>query len=206
MAHDDAGTAATGQSPPGRGAAVSEATGVDAAAEFEYFFRTYHRDLSRVAYALTGSHAEADDVVADALTSAWRHWERVRAAEHTLAYVRRSVVNLAASRVRRKVHERRGSALLGPLTAWLHTGPDVVSRVDLQAAILALPPRRRACVVLRHVAGLSTTEVAETLGISEGAVKSQTWKALAQLRDTLGDAHSGAAGHWSAEPGGRRST
>lgn len=185
---------------------MSEATDAGAAAEFEQFFRTYHRDLSRVAYALTGSHAEADDVVADALTSAWRHWERVRTAEHSLAYVRRSVVNIAASRVRRRVHERRGSALLGPLTRWWSTGPDVVARVDLQAAIRALPPRRRACVVLRHVGGLSTTEVAQTLGISEGAVKSQTWKALAQLRTSLGEAHSGAAGPWVVEPDGRRST
>lgn len=162
----------------------------DEHAEFEYFFRTYHRDLSRVAYALTGDHAEADDVVADALASAWTHWGRVRAAGHTLAYVRGSVVKLAATRVRRRVSERRGSALLGPLTAWRHSGPDVPARVDLQAAILALPEGRRACVVLRHVAGLSTLEVAESLGISEGAVKSQTWKGLDQLRRALGEAHS----------------
>lgn len=206
MARDDGGATTQSGSSAYRNAAVSEAPEANPAAEFEYFFKTYHRDLSRVAYALTGSHAEADDVVADAFASAWRHWERVRAAEHTLAYVRRSVVNLAASRIRKKVHERRGSALLGPLTSWLHHGPDVVARVDLQVAVLALPPRRRACVVLRHVAGLSTTEVAETLGISEGAVKSQTWKALEQLRKTLGDAHAESQGLWSGDQEGRRQT
>lgn len=168
-----------------------------ATAEFEYFFRTYHRELARVAFALTGDHAEADDVVADALASAWRHWERVRTADHTLAYVRRSVVNLAASRVRRKVTERRGSTLLAPLTSWLHTGPDVDARLDLAAALLALPEGRRACVVLRHVADLSTAEVAEALGISEGAVKSQTFKGLKQLRATLGAAHDPGVIDWS---------
>jgi RNA polymerase sigma-70 factor (sigma-E family) len=171
-----------------------------AAAEFESFFRAHHRDLARVAYALTGDHTEADDVVADALTAAWSRWDRVSAADHPLAYVRGSVVKLAASRVRRRVSERRRWALLGPLPVWRHwaagvepdVGPRVVARVDLRAAVLALPERRRACVVLRHVAGLSTVEVAETLGISEGAVKSQTWKGLAQLRRVLGDAHAPA--------------
>ena len=179
MAPDDAGTAAV---------------------EFEAFFRAHHRELARVAYVLTGSHAEADDVVADALASAWRHWPRVRDADSPSAYVRRAVVNIAASRVRRRVHERRGSALLGPLVGRLHHGPDVDARVDLQQAVLALPPRRRACVVLRHVVGLSTTEVAQTLGISEGAVKSQLWKGLDQLRRELGEAH-GTGGALGAEGG-----
>lgn len=171
-----------------------------AAAEFEAFFRAHHRDLARVAYALTGSHPEADDVVADALASAWRHWSRVKAADSPSAYVRRAVVNIAASRVRRHVNERRGSALLAPLVTWMHSGPDVDARVDLQQAVLQLPPRRRACVVLRHVVGLSTTEVAQTLGITEGAVKSQLWKGLDQLRRELGDAH-GTGGQLEAEGG-----
>lgn len=187
--------------PGGRAVARDDAD--SAAAEFEAFFRAHHRDLSRVAYALTGSHAEADDVVADALASAWRHWPRVRAADSPSAYVRRAVVNLAASRVRRRIHERRGSALLGPLTAWLHHGPDVDARVDLQHAVLALPPRRRACVVLRHVVGLSTAEVAQTLDITEGAVKSQLWKGLDQLRRDLGRAHAEAAGGTFETEGGQ---
>jgi len=179
-----------GRAVQSRVAPTDDTPTADEHAEFEHFFRTYHRDLSRVAYALTGDHAEADDVVADALASAWKHWGRVRAAGHTLAYVRGSVVKLAATRVRRRVSERRGSALLGPLMAWRHSGPDIPARVDLRTAILALPEGRRACVVLRHVAGLSTLEVADALGISEGAVKSQTWKGLEQLRHALGDAHA----------------
>lgn len=153
--------------------------------QFEEFFNAHHRELARLAFTLTGDHAEADDVAAEALASAWHRWDRVTAADHPLAYVRRSVVNISVSRVRRQVRERRGRMLLNPLTRTDHLGPDVGLRLDLERAVLALPPRRRACVVLRHVFDLPAEEVARTLGISEGAVKSQTSKGLSQLRALL---------------------
>jgi RNA polymerase sigma-70 factor (sigma-E family) len=154
--------------------------------EFDAFFRAHHNGLSRLAYILTGNHADADDIAADALASAWQRWDHVMAADHPIAYVRRTVVNMAASRMRRLAGERKRSMLLGPLSQRFQQLPDVGQNLDLQAAILTLPPRRRACVVLRHVYGLPTLEVAETLGISEGAVKSQTSKGLDQLRRLLG--------------------
>lgn len=166
--------------------------------EFEEFFNAHHRELARLAYTLSGDHAEADDIAAEALASAWQRWDRVTAADHPLAYVRRSVVNISVSRVRRQVRERRGRLLLHPLARTDHLGPDVGLRLDLERAVLALPPRRRACVVLRHVFDLSAEEVARTLGISEGAVKSQTSKGLVQLRGLLdraaGDGTDGAGG------------
>ncbi len=111
----------------------------------------------------------------------------MQSTDHPLAYVRRIVVNLSADRIRRVVRERQGTALLGPMTRWFHHGPDIGAAVDLQTAVLALPPGRRACVVLRHVLDLSEEEVSRTLGISLGTVKSQTSKGLTQLRKTLTD-------------------
>lgn len=182
--------AATGPGPAGAGPATgrdvrgSDSRAAQARAAFELFFERHHQDLSRLALSLTGDRTEADDVAADALVEAWRAWDRVSAADHPLAYVRRIVVNLAADRVRRAVRDRRGRRLLGPLRAWVHT-PDPGPGLDLQAAILLLPPRRRACVVLRHVYDLPFAEVARTLGITEGAAKSQTFDGLAQLRRLL---------------------
>lgn len=71
--------------------------------------------------------------------------------------------------------------------------PDTAVVVDVRSALLRLPPRRRACLVLRHGFQLTEYEVAETLGVSVGTVKSQTSKAVAQFRRQLGDAASAAA-------------
>ena len=56
----------------------------------------------------------------------------------------------------------------------------------MRAALATLPARRRACVVLRYYLDLTEADTAAALGISTGTVKSQTHKALAQLREQLG--------------------
>jgi RNA polymerase sigma-70 factor (sigma-E family) len=155
--------------------------------QYDAFFRKNHRELARLAYTLSGNQEDADDITGEALASVWEHWSRVQAADHPLGYVRKIIVNLAADRIRRTVRERHKVAGMAVLTRWFHTGPDIGAVVDLQAAVLALPPGRRACVVLRHVLDLPEDEVARTLGISRGTVKSQTSKGLAQLRTSLTD-------------------
>jgi RNA polymerase sigma-70 factor (sigma-E family) len=171
------------EAPPG----ANDARHQRAEAEFEEFFRNHHRELARLAYTMTGSQADADDIVGEGLASVWEHWDRVQAADHPRAYVRRIVINLAANRVKQVVRQRQAVGLMGPIVRWFHHGPDVGAAVDLQAAVLTLPPRRRACVLLRHVLDLPEDEVARTLGISVGTVKSQTSKGLAQLRLVLGN-------------------
>jgi RNA polymerase sigma-70 factor (sigma-E family) len=158
-----------------------------AGAEFGVFFRRHHRELARLAYTMTGNRDDADDIAGEALASVWEHWSRVQAADYPIGYVRKIIINLSANRVRRVVRDRQGTSLLGPMTRWFHNGPDVAAAVDLQGALLALAPGRRACVVLRHVFDLTELEVACTLGISLGTVKSQTSKGLAQLRRSLSD-------------------
>jgi RNA polymerase sigma-70 factor (sigma-E family) len=154
-------------------------------AGFEDFFHTYHRELARLAYTLTGDRADTEDITSEAFASVWENWARVEAADNPLAYVRKIVVNLSALRIRRTIHERRGLARLGNATRWLEPAPDVGGMSELQAAILLLPARRRSCVVLRHVFDLSEDDVARCLGISTGTVKSQTARGLAHLRRTL---------------------
>ena len=171
-------------------------------AEFEQFFRDQHRELAQLAYLLTGNHADADDVAADAMATAWRSWDQVQRSEHPVDVVRGIAVKLSAGRARRAVGERQRTRLLGPLTQWFSHGPEAGHELDLQAGLLALSPRRRACVVLRHVCDLSIPEVADLLGITEGAVKSQTSKGLDQLRRSLGEAESARA--FGRGPAGRR--
>ncbi len=158
----------------------------DAAAEFHRFFEQHHASLSRLAFLLTGDADGADDLTADALLALWHRWDRVRAAEHPAAYARGVVANMARSHIRSAVRERRRITLFWAGHGERSDGPDVAAVVDVQEALRRLPFRKRACVVLRHALDLSEREVAETLGVSVGTVKSQTSKGMAELHRTLG--------------------
>lgn len=158
----------------------------DARARFDAFFDAHHRGLARLAYLLSGDPDAADDLTAEAFTQAWKRWDQVMSSDSPLAYVRRIVVNLAATRVRRLVCERRGWRLLGAVWSDRAEGPDVAAVTDVRAALRRLPARKRACVVLRHYYGLSEQEAAATLGISVGTVKSQTSRGVAELAALLG--------------------
>jgi RNA polymerase sigma-70 factor (sigma-E family) len=152
---------------------------------FERFVKQHSRELGRLAYLMVGDHDAADDLTGDALLVAWRQWDTVQAADHPTAYLRRVVINLAATRVRRLVRERRRLILFRRDALEVNDGPDSADVVDVQSALVALPPGRRACVVLRYAFDLSEHEVSDLLGVSVGTVKSQTAKGAAQLRRTL---------------------
>jgi len=167
----------------------SSAGSGDARAAFDAFFAEHYRELARFAYLLTGEHEAADDVTAEALAEAWRHWARVAGANRPLAYVRRIVANLAADHAKRLVRERRNWRL------WSHgrgdrvEAPDTAAAVDLRRALLQIPARKRACVVLRYYYGLSERETAATLGIAVGTVKSQSSRGLEELAAQLRGTH-----------------
>lgn len=143
--------------------------------------------LRRTAYLLTGDEHRADDTVQQALTLLYVRWRRARQADHLDGYVRRMVVNAFLE------ERRRGWArvrLLGELPDRPDRpgGPpdEPEDRQVLHAALLSVPPRQRAALVLRFLHDLSVGEVAEILGCSEGTVKSQTARGLATLRQQLG--------------------
>ncbi|GAB2689097.1 SigE family RNA polymerase sigma factor [Thalassiella azotivora] len=173
---------------------------------FERLVTEHAGSLSRLAYLLLGDRDAADDLAADALLAAWRQWDTVCDVEQPTAYLRRVVVNMAASRVRSAARERRRMRLFQrDATAAVQHDPAAV--VDVQDALRRLPARRRACVVLRYAFDLPEDEVARTLGVAVGTVKSQTSKGAAQLRTLLGDGSGVSSlecpGTRADEPGGR---
>ncbi|MER7697851.1 MULTISPECIES: SigE family RNA polymerase sigma factor [unclassified Streptomyces] len=159
----------------------------DASAQFHEFFDRHYAELSRLAFLLTGEADAADDLAADALVALWDRWDRVCAAEHPVAYARGVVANMARSRVRGAVRERRRVALFWSRRPERTDGPDVAAVLDVRQALRRLPFRKRACVVLRHALDLSEKDTALALGISVGTVKSQTSKGMAELERLLGD-------------------
>ncbi|MFG2349098.1 SigE family RNA polymerase sigma factor [Streptomyces phaeochromogenes] len=157
-----------------------------ASAEFHDFFERHYAELARLAHLLTGESDAADDLAADALLALWHRWDRVRAADHPVAYARGVVANLARSRIRSAVRERRRITLFWSQREDKTENPDIPGMVDVQEALRRLPFRKRACVVLRHAFDLSEKDTALSLGISVGTVKSQTSKGMAELQRLLG--------------------
>jgi RNA polymerase sigma factor (sigma-70 family) len=143
--------------------------------------------IQRVARAVTGSPDQADELVAEAIARVLPRWRAGRVADPG-AYLRRTVVNLAARRWRRRaLGSRRDHAALDWLPPARDATLDVVERDRTWRAVLELPVRRRAVVVLRFYEDLPLDRIAVVLGVSEGTVKSQLARGLDQLRRTLGE-------------------
>jgi RNA polymerase sigma-70 factor (sigma-E family) len=151
-------------------------------------FRSYvlasRGQLVRTATFLTsGDRHAAEDLVQTALMRLYVAWPRVR-SETVDGYARKAMLNALIDNRRRPFarFERSRSEL--PEVPFEDVPPtDTQSMVF--AALAALPPRMRAAVVLRHLLELSVAETADALNCSEGTVKSQTARALSQLRAVL---------------------
>jgi RNA polymerase sigma factor (sigma-70 family) len=114
----------------------------------------------------------------------------VRAYEKPQFYVRKCATNLWRRRAGRYAREAP-RAEPQRADAWHDPGQDVTDRLDLQAAVRALPTRLREVVILRHVETLSVEETAEILGISSGAVKRYSHEGLQRLAELLNDGWNG---------------
>ncbi len=147
--------------------------------------------IVRLAWALCGDPGVAEELTQEAFVRLYLRRRALRDPAAAPAYLRRTVANLAIDRGRRRA--RRPEQTLDQTGEVPHTGaaPRPASAasaavdLDLLDALDRLPPRRRACVVLRYYLDLSEADTAAALGISVGTVKSQTHKALGQLRDDL---------------------
>lgn len=149
---------------------------------FEEFVETRYGDLLRIAYLLTGSAHEAEDLVQAALLRTMRGWGRV---DDPMAYVRRAMINQHISLWRR----HRARELLTSIVPDRHVrdaADRVADRQALYDAMRTLPARTRAVIVLRYWADLPEAEVAAHLGCSVGTVKSRASRGLARLREALG--------------------
>jgi RNA polymerase sigma-70 factor (sigma-E family) len=154
--------------------------------EFREFMRDRASLLHQSAYLLCGDWHLAHDLVQDTLVKAYQHWPRVRQADRPDAYVRRILLNEARGRWRRR--ERvipvsrfpEGREPVAPDAA-----DEIARRAGLLQALLGLPLRQRATVILRYLEGMSERETAAVLGCSEGTVKSQSARALSALRNYL---------------------
>lgn len=160
--------------------------------DFAEFVRAALPGLLRYGHALTGNPHDAADLVQAVLEKVGARWAKISAdCADPSAYVRKAMVNTHVSRWRRS---RRETLLAEFPDVPAAEGRDRLEAEPVWAALRALPPRQRAVVVLRYYEGMSEVEIAETLGISCGTVKSQSSKALTTLRKQLGSLVDGGAG------------
>lgn len=139
----------------------------------------------RFAYLLTHDRELARDLVQDAFVRLAGRFEHVRNPESMDAYIRKTVVNLASSHARRRRMERTHLEAQANRPVTGADDQDFESRSVLWAAILALPTRQRAAVVLRFYEDLSVGQVAQVLGVSAGTVKASVAKAMTKLRPII---------------------
>ena len=140
----------------------------------------------RLAYLLTGERAQAEDLAHDAFVRCVGRFAHLHAREAFHAYLRRAVVNLHTSGVRRSIVERdwirrERAREIGMASSM----PDVDARMDLWQALSTLPARQRAALVLRYYEDLSERDVAVTLGCSVAAVKSLVARGTEALRTEI---------------------
>lgn len=142
--------------------------------------------LLRTARSLTANPNDAEDLLQTALAKTYVAWERIEDHRALDGYVRRALVNTRTSQWRkRKVDEYMCDELPEPEPDV--GGDDPAERQALHDAmwhaIMKLPARQRAMVVLRYYEDLSEAQTAEVLGVSVGTVKSAVSRALGKLRE-----------------------
>lgn len=154
-------------------------------AEFERFAAIHADGLLRSAYLMSGDRGEAEDLVQECLLRLARRWPRVRSMEHSGAYARRVLFNLALDGGRKRTRRRGELQAVGTPHGDDGESPTATvleARADLVQALGALSARQRAVLVLRYFVDLPETEVATILDCSPGTVKSSASRGLERLR------------------------
>jgi RNA polymerase sigma-70 factor (sigma-E family) len=158
----------------------------DAEQAVRAMYSTHYRSLVRLAALLVRDNATAEEVVQDSFIAMHGVWRRIQDNDMALSYLRQSVVNRSRSVLRHRVVVDRNAPKPAPDMPSAEQG--ALTRLDRSAvvtALRALPPRQREALILRYYGDLSEAQIASAMGISRGAVKVHTARAIASLRAVL---------------------
>ncbi len=166
---------------------------------FEELVRRYQRQVANVIYLILGSRNDVDDLTQEVFLRVYRSLSRVEVTTSLFSWIYRIAVNMAIDELRRRKIRRTLSldffseAVLEREKKTDDTsGPSAQVLSDEQKekvldAIRKLTPAHRAALVLREYEGLSYREIAETLNITEQAVKSRIFRSREELKRILKD-------------------
>jgi RNA polymerase sigma-70 factor (sigma-E family) len=152
-------------------------------------YGAHYQSLVRLAAMLLRDAGAAEEIVQDAFVSLYRGWARLRDPGVARFYLQKSVVNRSRSVLRhRAVAEKHAPVLASREGRADQATLDFADRSAVVAALRRLPARQREAIVLRYYADLSEADIARAMGITAGAVKSHTARAVSALREILNDA------------------
>lgn len=148
--------------------------------------------LMRHARLLTGNEQEAEDLLQDALVRVFTRHRHGKDPEALESYLRTVMANLVLDSRRRGVRWlRMRHKVATPVTGGEGLGEASAARHDVLAALAALSPQQRACLVLRYYDDLLVPQIAASLGIAEGTVKRHLHDGAKRLAALLSAAEEG---------------
>jgi RNA polymerase sigma-70 factor (ECF subfamily) len=178
---------------------VESARGGDVSS-FSALVRLYADRAVRVATSLTGNRQDGEDSAQEAFVKAYQSLPSFRGTSKFYTWFYRILANVCHDHVRR-------NRMRGFVGFWKGGDGDRETAVEsvpsetpdaarsaldgeleekLHAALAGLPFRQRSVFALRYLDGLSLAEIAESLGLSEGAVKAHLWQAMQKMKKRLG--------------------
>ena len=149
-------------------------------------YQAHALGLIRLAVVMLGDRAAAEDAVQEAFCGLYRRWHALSDPGKALSYVRSSVINSCRTVLRRR---RRQAGQAGDRPGESAEALALISEEHRQVltAIRSLPARQREALVLRFYLDLDEEEIAASMRISRGTVRSTTSRALAALGRILGE-------------------
>lgn len=173
----------------------------DEIAAFEALVARYGQRVYTMAYRMAGNDADAKDLAQEAFLRVFRALRSIDPSSHLDSWLYRIVTNLFIDMLRRRprvriesldepVRTQRGGDVVREI-ADDHAGPeagvvDAQMESEIQYALVALHPDLRAVVMLSDIEGYAYEEIAETLGVPVGTVKSRLHRARKTLQARLG--------------------
>lgn len=154
---------------------------------FAAYAQARQHHLYRTAYLLSGDRDRAQDLVQTTLANLLRSWRKASHAENPDAYAKKALIRAFLTEQRRHRRETDAHRLVAAAADDAVPPRSAELRIVVLEALRALPPKPRAMVILRYWEDQSVEETAALMNCSEGNVKSQCSRALAKLRELLGD-------------------
>jgi RNA polymerase sigma-70 factor, ECF subfamily len=184
---------------------------------FRRLVERHSRGVFQLAFRLTGSEPDAEDVVQEAFLKAYRELKRFESRSSFRTWLHRVTVNCAYDLLRQRPRHKAesldadgGEAEGGKAGGGIEPEADGTSRPDrlafgaeiqgrVRAALELLTPTERTAFVLRHFEGRSLEEIGEALGLRTGATKHSIFRAVQKMRRALAPIVGQVAG--AARPG-----